>query len=233
AGSSINGRSAADENVVLTWYQPFKDDCVRGNTNGGNLDESAFNSCMRAAMKEVCGNYYNETPEESRDPAAVEICEKYTGDPEKAVESLTPQTKPSHGVEESVAAPTLDTPKGDAAGMESSPEVPAGDPPAKPTERPQSTSPATDTANNEAEKSREVVVPKNAPESNATGKREKENESKISNTNETTLKAEAMKNITTIGDSDGSTAASHTTFPLLLPLLVVVACAAAAAVVAA
>ncbi|RNC50955.1 mucin-associated surface protein (MASP) [Trypanosoma cruzi] len=41
-----------------------------------------------------------------------------------------------------------------------------------------------------------------------------------------------MNNITKPGDSDGSTAVSHTTSPLLL-LLVVVACAAAAAVVAA
>ncbi|KAF8277337.1 Mucin-associated surface protein (MASP), subgroup S069 [Trypanosoma cruzi] len=52
------------------------------------------------------------------------------------------------------------------------------------------------------------------------------------NTKETPVEATAMKGATaTTGDSDGSTAVSHTTSPLLL--LLVVACAAAAAVVAA
>ncbi|PWV08777.1 Mucin-associated surface protein (MASP) [Trypanosoma cruzi] len=58
-------------------------------------------------------------------------------------------------------------------------------------------------------------------------------ENKDANTKETTpLRSAAMINETTpTGDSDGSTAVSHTTSPLLL--LLVVACAAAAAVVAA
>ncbi|EAN99287.1 Mucin-associated surface protein (MASP) [Trypanosoma cruzi] len=61
----------------------------------------------------------------------------------------------------------------------------------------------------------------------------KQNENKEANPKETPLEATATKNTTaTTGDSDGSTAVSHTTSPLLL-LLVVVACAAAAAVVAA
>ncbi|PWV03468.1 Mucin-associated surface protein (MASP) [Trypanosoma cruzi] len=61
----------------------------------------------------------------------------------------------------------------------------------------------------------------------------KQNENKDANPKETPVTAAAMKNTTaTTGDSDGSTAVSHTTSPLLL-LLLVVACAAAAAVVAA
>ncbi|EAN83983.1 Mucin-associated surface protein (MASP) [Trypanosoma cruzi] len=61
----------------------------------------------------------------------------------------------------------------------------------------------------------------------------KQNENKDANPKETPVEATAMKNTTaTTGDSDGSTAVSHTASPLLL-LLVVVACAAAAAVVAA
>ncbi|RNE98216.1 mucin-associated surface protein (MASP) [Trypanosoma cruzi] len=57
---------------------------------------------------------------------------------------------------------------------------------------------------------------------------EKRNENKDANPKETPVTATAMKNTTaTTGDSDGSTAASHTTSPLL-PLLVVAAAAAAA-----
>ncbi|EAN81858.1 mucin-associated surface protein (MASP), putative [Trypanosoma cruzi] len=60
----------------------------------------------------------------------------------------------------------------------------------------------------------------------------KQNENKDANPKETPVEATAMKNTTaTTGDSDGSTAVSHTASPLLL--LLVVACAAAAAVVAA
>ncbi|EAN90757.1 mucin-associated surface protein (MASP), putative, partial [Trypanosoma cruzi] len=58
----------------------------------------------------------------------------------------------------------------------------------------------------------------------------KQNENKDANPKETPFEATATKNTTsTTGDSDGSTAVSHTTSPLLL----LVACAAAAAVVAA
>ncbi|EKF26997.1 mucin-associated surface protein (MASP), putative, partial [Trypanosoma cruzi marinkellei] len=228
----IAGGGDADENMVLTWYPDSNESCKTNSTKEGNLDESAFNSCMRAAMKEICNLYYNETSSESRDRGAEKICEKYTGEPEKAVESLKTQAKSSHGAEKSVAAPTPDTPKVDAKQMESSPGVPAGDPPANTTEVRQSTSAAVDTANSEAEKNDEVVTPTNVPESNAKGKREeKEGEKKDINTNETTLEAHVMKNIATLGENDSSTAVSHTTSPLLLLLLV--ACAAAAAVVAA
>ncbi|KAF5224656.1 Mucin-associated surface protein (MASP) subgroup S071 [Trypanosoma cruzi] len=60
-----------------------------------------------------------------------------------------------------------------------------------------------------------------------------EDGNKDDNTKETPIKTTAIANGTApTGDSDGSTAVSHTTSPLLL-LLFVVACAAAAAVVAA
>ncbi|EAN97864.1 Mucin-associated surface protein (MASP) [Trypanosoma cruzi] len=61
---------------------------------------------------------------------------------------------------------------------------------------------------------------------------EKQNENKEVNPKETPVESTVTKTTTaTTGDSDGSTAVSHTTSPLLL--LLVVACAAAAAVVAA
>ncbi|KAF8302414.1 Mucin-associated surface protein (MASP), subgroup S070 [Trypanosoma cruzi] len=60
----------------------------------------------------------------------------------------------------------------------------------------------------------------------------KQSENKEANLKETPVTATAMKNTTaTTGDSDGSTAISHTTSPLLL--LLVAACAASTAVVAA
>ncbi|PBJ80134.1 mucin-associated surface protein [Trypanosoma cruzi cruzi] len=56
---------------------------------------------------------------------------------------------------------------------------------------------------------------------------EKQNENKDANPKKTPVTATAMKTTTaTTGDSDGSTAVSHTTSPLLL-LLIVVSCAAA------
>ncbi|EAN91581.1 Mucin-associated surface protein (MASP) [Trypanosoma cruzi] len=59
---------------------------------------------------------------------------------------------------------------------------------------------------------------------------EKQNENKEANPKETPVESTVMKTTTaTTGDSDGSTAVSHTTSPLFL----LVACAAAAAVVAA
>ncbi|EKG03725.1 mucin-associated surface protein (MASP), putative [Trypanosoma cruzi] len=72
------------------------------------------------------------------------------------------------------------------------------------------------------------------PAADGAGTREeRQNENKEANPKETPVTATAMKNTTaTTGDSDGSTAVSHITSPLLL-LLVVVACAAAAAVLAA
>ncbi|RNC32989.1 mucin-associated surface protein (MASP), partial [Trypanosoma cruzi] len=64
------------------------------------------------------------------------------------------------------------------------------------------------------------------------GHEKKKNENKEANPKETVPATNATTGDTaTPGDSDGSTAVSHTTSPLLL--LLVVACAAAAAVVAA
>ncbi|KAF8300186.1 Mucin-associated surface protein (MASP), subgroup S099 [Trypanosoma cruzi] len=90
-----------------------------------------------------------------------------------------------------------------------------------------------DAANNEAEKSTEKRIPNSDPAAYGAGTREeKQNENKDANPKETPVEATATETTTaTTGDSDGSTAVSHTTSPLLL--LLVVACAAAAAVVAA
>ncbi|EAN89755.1 mucin-associated surface protein (MASP), putative [Trypanosoma cruzi] len=89
-----------------------------------------------------------------------------------------------------------------------------------------------DAANNEADNSTEDGMPNNGPAADGAETREKQNENKDANPKETTVTAAAMKTATpTTGDSDGSTAVSHTTSPLLL--LLVVVCAAAAAVVAA
>ncbi|EKG03818.1 mucin-associated surface protein (MASP), putative [Trypanosoma cruzi] len=91
-----------------------------------------------------------------------------------------------------------------------------------------------DAANNDFDKSIEDGISDSDPAADGAGTAEgKQNENKDANPKETPVTAAAMKNITaTTGDSDGSTAFSHTTSPLLL-LLLVVACAAAAAVVAA
>ncbi|EAN98146.1 Mucin-associated surface protein (MASP) [Trypanosoma cruzi] len=232
ADGLISDGSLEGENMVLTWYPVNNKTCEERSTNGGKLDESAFKSCMHELMNEVCEAYYSMKSSESHVTEADSICGKYTGDPsEEDVQTSTPQEQPSPEVETPVASQTPETSKVEAAEMGSPPGVPAGDSPANPTEGPQSTSDATDTANNEAEKSSTEVMPKNAPESNATRKEEeKRNEKNHSNTKETPVDAEAKKNNTKTTDSDGSTAVSHTTSPLL-PLLV--ACAAAAAVVAA
>ncbi|KAF5213634.1 Mucin-associated surface protein (MASP), subgroup S027, partial [Trypanosoma cruzi] len=229
-GSGIGGGDA-DGNMVLIWHIDANETCKKKNTQGEKLDKSAFKSCVHAAMKEICGYYYNETPSESRDFESDEICNNYTGDSEETIDTSTPQEQPSHDAEKPVVSETPETSKVEAAEMGSPPGVPAGDSPANPTEGPQSTLAANDTANSEAEKDGKEVMPKNAQESNAS--RKEEGEKKHSNTKEKPLEAEVMKNNTTTGDSDsdGSTAASHTTSPLLLLLLV--ACAAAAAVVAA
>ncbi|PWU87251.1 Mucin-associated surface protein (MASP) [Trypanosoma cruzi] len=87
-------------------------------------------------------------------------------------------------------------------------------------------------ANNEADNSTEDGIPNSDPAVDVAKTRDEQNENKDANPKETPVTATAMKNTTaTTGDSDGSTAVSHTTSPLLL--LVFVACAAAAAVVAA
>ncbi|EAN83776.1 Mucin-associated surface protein (MASP) subgroup S072 [Trypanosoma cruzi] len=87
---------------------------------------------------------------------------------------------------------------------------------------------------NDADEGNEEGIPKHdqAPDGEAT-KEAQQGENKEENANKTaTLEAAAITNDTaTIGDSDGSTAVSHSTSPLLL--LLVVACASAAAVVAA
>ncbi|EAN97704.1 Mucin-associated surface protein (MASP) [Trypanosoma cruzi] len=73
-------------------------------------------------------------------------------------------------------------------------------------------------------------TPKNAPESDDAGRGEgKEDEKEHGNTKQKAVESAAMKHITKTADSDGRTAVTHITFPLLLLLLV----AAAAALVAA
>ncbi|PBJ69801.1 mucin-associated surface protein (MASP) [Trypanosoma cruzi] len=80
---------------------------------------------------------------------------------------------------------------------------------------------------NGADKGNEEGIPKNDQAADGEAKKEaQQGENKEENANKTaTLEAAAITNDTaTIGDSDGSTAVSHTTSPLLL---LVVACAAA------
>ncbi|KAF5220588.1 Mucin-associated surface protein (MASP) subgroup S100 [Trypanosoma cruzi] len=83
-----------------------------------------------------------------------------------------------------------------------------------------------DAANNDSDKSTEDGIPNSDPAADGAGTaEEKQNENKESNAKETPVTATAMKTTTaTTGDSDGSTAVSHTTSPLLL---LVFACAAA------
>ncbi|KAF5222528.1 mucin-associated surface protein [Trypanosoma cruzi] len=85
---------------------------------------------------------------------------------------------------------------------------------------------------NDANSGTEEGITKDDPAADGAGTNDTKNsQNKHDNTKETPVQATAMKGATaTTGDSDGSTAVSHTTSPLLL---LVVACAAAAAVVAA
>ncbi|EAN95681.1 Mucin-associated surface protein (MASP) [Trypanosoma cruzi] len=87
-------------------------------------------------------------------------------------------------------------------------------------------------SNIDAERGTEIGLPKNNPTANsAVTEGAKRGDNKHGNRKETPVEAAAITNDTArTGDSDGSTAVSHTTSPLLL---LVVACAAAAAVVAA
>ncbi|EKG00730.1 mucin-associated surface protein (MASP), putative [Trypanosoma cruzi] len=96
-----------------------------------------------------------------------------------------------------------------------------------------SLSSGTEGASNKTNPKSTQTTGDNDPAADGAGTREeKQNENKEANPKETPVTAAAMKNTTaTNGDSDGSTAVSHTTSPPLL--LVVLACAAAAAVVAA
>ncbi|KAF5218355.1 mucin-associated surface protein [Trypanosoma cruzi] len=86
---------------------------------------------------------------------------------------------------------------------------------------------------NDANSGTEEGITKDDPTADGAGTNDTKNsQNKHDNTKETPVQATAMKGATaTTGDSDGSTAVSHTTSALLL--LLVVACAAAAAVVAA
>ncbi|EAN88099.1 Mucin-associated surface protein (MASP) [Trypanosoma cruzi] len=224
-----------EQKMVLLWYNIYNKECEEKNKENGSLNDSAMKSCMRTSMKEICGVFYNDTSGETPDPESDRICKEYTGDPVEAAESSTPQDKPSPGAETPVAAPTPETSKDEAEEMGLTPGIPAGDSPAKPTEGPPLPSAAIDAASNETQKGITEVMPKNAPESNATRKEEEEkrNERNHNNTKTTPLDADAMQRITSSADSDSSTAVSHATSPFLLLLLLLVACAAAAAVVAA
>ncbi|RNF05009.1 putative mucin-associated surface protein (MASP), partial [Trypanosoma cruzi] len=72
-----------------------------------------------------------------------------------------------------------------------------------------------DAANNDSDKSIEDGISNRDPAADGAGTAEgKQNENKDANPKETPVTAAAMKNTTaTTGDSDGSTAASHTTSP--------------------
>ncbi|KAF8300106.1 Mucin-associated surface protein (MASP), subgroup S100 [Trypanosoma cruzi] len=98
--------------------------------------------------------------------------------------------------------------------------------------RPPSPTANGDATNNEADKSTEDGMPNGDPASDGAGAaEEKQNENKDANPKESPVEATATKNTTAMsGDSDNSTAVSHTTSLLLL--LIVVACAAAAVVAA-
>ncbi|PBJ78858.1 mucin-associated surface protein [Trypanosoma cruzi cruzi] len=91
---------------------------------------------------------------------------------------------------------------------------------------------ASDNGDNETDKGTGEDTPNNAPEPDVAGTEEKQDNNNNNKPKEIPVEVAGIKTATvTSGDSDGSTAVSHTTSPLL-PLLVV-ACAAAAAVVAA
>ncbi|KAF8300100.1 Mucin-associated surface protein (MASP), subgroup S100 [Trypanosoma cruzi] len=98
--------------------------------------------------------------------------------------------------------------------------------------RPPSPTANGDATNNEADKSTEDGMPNGDPASDGAGAaEEKQNENEDANPKESPVEATATKNTTAMsGDSDNSTAVSHTTSLLLL--LLVVACAAAAVVAA-
>ncbi|EKF99466.1 mucin-associated surface protein (MASP), putative, partial [Trypanosoma cruzi] len=87
--------------------------------------------------------------------------------------------------------------------------------------RPPSPTANGDAANNDSDKSTEDGIPSNDPAADvARTAEEKQNENKDANPKETPVTATAMKTTTAkAGDSDGSTAVSHTTSPLLLLLV--------------
>ncbi|EAN85614.1 Mucin-associated surface protein (MASP) [Trypanosoma cruzi] len=87
---------------------------------------------------------------------------------------------------------------------------------------------ASDNANNEADRSTGEDIPNNTPDSDVSGTEERRDENKYNNTKKTPVQVADIKSVTVAsGNSDSSTAVSHTS-PLLLLLV-----AAAAAVVAA
>ncbi|ESS63289.1 mucin-associated surface protein (MASP) [Trypanosoma cruzi Dm28c] len=91
---------------------------------------------------------------------------------------------------------------------------------------------ASDNGDNETDKGTGEDTPNNAPEPDVAGTEEKQDKNKNNKPKERPVEVAGIKTATvTSGDSDGSTAVSHSTSPLLL--LLVFACAAAAAVVAA
>ncbi|KAF8290542.1 Mucin-associated surface protein (MASP), subgroup S116 [Trypanosoma cruzi] len=86
---------------------------------------------------------------------------------------------------------------------------------------------ASDNGDNETDKGTGEDTPNNAPEPDVAGTEEKQDENNNTKPKETPVEVAGIKTATvTSGDSDGSTAVSHTASPLLL-LFVVVACAAA------
>ncbi|EAN94065.1 mucin-associated surface protein (MASP), putative [Trypanosoma cruzi] len=117
----VSDRGVVEEDMVLTWYPEAEMDCEEKNTKEGMLDVLGFKMCMHESMNEICGNG-DETPSKCRGPKAEEICKKYAGDPNKAVDSSTQLPEALPDAEKQVAAATPETPKGGAAEMGSTPE---------------------------------------------------------------------------------------------------------------
>ncbi|EKG02342.1 mucin-associated surface protein (MASP), putative, partial [Trypanosoma cruzi] len=167
----------------------------------------------------------NEEDEEEKD----EEEELEEEEEEKKIEQENEEREEeSRGEEKSDGKKEEEVKKHEDAATGTTNEIPAG------TEEHPSLPSGTEGASNITHPNSTQTTGDDDPASDGAGTREeKQNENKDANPKETPVTATAMKNTTaTTGDSDGSTAVSHTTSPLL-PLLVVVACAAAAAAVVA
>ncbi|PWV10625.1 Mucin-associated surface protein (MASP) [Trypanosoma cruzi] len=174
---------------------------------------------------------------DSREEKAEEEPKK-TGDKKNLSHEAPTETRGSPANDAGIQTATPSPPPATMNGPSSTEDLPPVQAPQRVQDdnaesRPPSHTANGDAANNEADNSTEERMPNNDPAADGAGTaEEKQNESKEANPKEKPVEATAMKNDTaTTGDSDGSTAAFHTTSPLLL--LLVVACTAAAAVVAA
>ncbi|ESS60980.1 mucin-associated surface protein (MASP) [Trypanosoma cruzi Dm28c] len=165
----------------------------------------------------------NEEDEEEKD----EEEELEEEEEEEKIEQENEEREESRGEEKRDGKKEEEVKKHEDAATGTTNEIPAG------SQKQPSLPSGTEGASNITHPNSTQTTGDDDPVADAAGTREeKQNENKDANPKETPVTATAMKNTTaTTGDSDGSTAISHTTSPLLL--LVFVACAAAAAVVAA